>query len=87
MLFINDLPESIKSRILLFTDDLKLIANAVNKDIIGEDLKSLERLEDLWHLTFNLEKCKALHISGNDNPRKSYYLDGTELVSTQSDHG
>ena len=69
LLFINDLPESIKSRILLFADDLKLIANAVNKDIIDEDLKSLERWEDLWHLRFNLEKCKVLHISGNDNPR------------------
>ena len=32
LLFINDLPESIKSRNLLFADDLKLIANAVNKD-------------------------------------------------------
>jgi hypothetical protein len=85
LLFINDLPESIKSRILLFADDLKLIANAVNKDIIDEDLKSLERWEDLWHLRFNLEKCKVLHISGNDNPRNSYYLDGTELVSTQSE--
>ena len=85
MLFINDLPESIKSRILLFADDPKLIANAVNKDIIDEDLKSLERWEDLWHLRFNLEKCKVLHISGNDNPRNNYYLDGTELVSTQSE--
>ena len=85
LLFINDLPESIKSRILLFADDLKLIANAVNKDIIDEDLKSLERWEDLWHLRFNLEKCKVLHISGNDNPRNSYYLDGTELISTQSE--
>ena len=82
---INDLPESIKSRILLFADDLKLIANAVNKDIIDEDLKSLERWEDLWHLRFNLEKCKVLHILGNDNPRNSYYLDGTELISTQSE--
>ena len=85
LLFINDLPESIKSRILLFADDLKLIANAVNKDIIDEDLKSLERWEDLWHLRFNLEKCKVLHILGNDNPRNSYYLDGTELISTQSE--
>ena len=30
LLFVNDLPDNIKSRILLFADDLKLIANAMN---------------------------------------------------------
>ena len=62
LLFINDLPDHIKSIILLFADDLKLIANAVNKGIIDEDLKSLERWEDMWCLRFNLDKCKVLHI-------------------------
>ena len=78
LLFINDLPDHIKSRILLFADDLKLIANAVNKGIIDEDLKSLERWEDMWCLRFNLE-CKVLHISANENPSNKYYLDSTEL--------
>ena len=85
LLFINDLPDHIKSRILLFADDLKLIANAVNKGIIDEDLKSLERWEDMWCLRFNLDKCKVLHISANDNPSNKYYLDSTELVSTESE--
>ena len=85
LLFINDLPDHIKSRILLFADDLKLIANAVNKGIIDEDLKSLEGWEDMWCLRFNLDKCKVLHISANDNPSNKYYLDSTELVSTESE--
>ena len=85
LLFINDLPDHIKSRILLFADDLKLIANAVNKGIIDEDLKSLERWEDMWCLRFNLDKCKVLHISANENPSNTYYLDSTELVPTESE--
>ena len=85
LLFVNDLPDNIKSRILLFADDLKLIANAMNKDLVDEDLRSLERWEGLWQLRFNLDKCKVLHIVGNDNPRNKYCLDGTELLSTQSE--
>ena len=87
-----DLPDNIKSRILLFADDLKLIANAMNKDLVDEDLRSLERWEGLWQLRFNLKKCKVLHIAAIDNPRNKYCLDGTdrqtigtELLSTQSE--
>ena len=32
-----------------------------------------------------MDKCKVLHISANDNPRNKYYLDGTELLSTESE--
>ena len=42
LLFVNYLPDNIKNRILLFADDLKLIANAMNKEVIDEDLRSLE---------------------------------------------
>ena len=70
---------------MLFADDLKLIANAVNKGIIDEDLKSLERWEDMWCLRFNLDKCKVLHSSANENPSNKYYLDSTDLVPTESE--
>ena len=39
LLFVNDLPDNIKNRILLFADDLKLIANAMNKEVIDEARK------------------------------------------------
>ena len=32
-----------------------------------------------------MDKCKVLHISANDNPRNKYYLDGNELLSTESE--
>ena len=62
LIFINDLPEFIKSLILMFADDLKLIANASRFDIVDADLKALERWQKKWQLRFNPVKCKVLHI-------------------------
>ena len=42
LLFVNYLPDNIKNKILLFADDLKLIANAMNKEVIDEDLRVLK---------------------------------------------
>ena len=68
LLFINDLPEHIKNKVFLFADDLKMIANALRKDLVDEDLRVLEDWEDTWSLRFNSEKCKTLHLARNENP-------------------
>ena len=39
ILFINDLPDCIKSFIKIFADDLKIIANFADTDTIENDLK------------------------------------------------
>ena len=85
LIFINDLPEFIKSLILMFADDLKLIANASRFDIVDADLKALERWQEKWQLRFNPVKCKVLHICGNDNPFNIYSLDGIELETIESE--
>ena len=76
--FVNDIPDNIKNRILLFADDLKLIANAITKEVIDEDLRSLERWEGLWKLRFNLDKCKVLHIR-----RKIFTILYTTIISNK----
>ena len=67
ILFINDLPDCLKSTVKIFADDLKLIANLSDKNVIEDDLKSLENWERNWLLEFNTDKCKVLHIEFNDN--------------------
>ena len=62
ILFINDLPDCLKSSVKIFADDLKLIANLSDKTVVDNDLKSLEDWEIKWLLEFNSEKCKVLHI-------------------------
>ena len=89
LLFINDLPENIRSKVLLFADDLKLIGNALRKDLIDGDLRSLEEWEELWDLRFNTDKCKALHLRANDNPMNEYKLHGDilEVIESEKDLG
>ena len=76
IIYVNDLPEHIKSHIKLFADDLKLICNALDRITVNEDLKSLEHWKSIWLLNFNLDKCKVLHTDVNVNPHNDYMLDG-----------
>ena len=89
VLFINDLPEGVKSGLKLFADDLKLMANANIFTDIQEDIRLLEEWQNLWLLNFNPSKCKVLHINKNSNPLNRYYLDEVELksVNTELDLG
>ena len=62
VLFINDLPDNIKSAIKVFADDVKLIGNANSQSDILRDLEELEHWEKLWLLSFNVDKCKVVHV-------------------------
>ena len=85
ILFINDLPDSIKSFPKLFANDLKMIAKASNKCQIDKDLKSLKLWESNWLLEFNVNKCKVLHTSFNKNPNNIYYLDGNVMETSDQE--
>ena len=85
ILFINDLPDCLKSSVKIFADDLKLIANLSDKTVIDNDLKSLEDWEGKWLLEFNSEKCKVLHIDLNDNEHLDYVLNGKQLKKTEQE--
>ena len=85
ILFINDLPDCLKSSVKIFADDLKLIANLSDKRVIDNDLKSLEDWERKWLLEFNSEKCKVLHIDLNDNKHVDYVLNGKQLKKTEQE--
>ena len=85
VLFINDLPDNVKSNIKLFADDLKLIGNANRHEDILEDLKELEYWEHLWLLKFNVDKCKVVHVKHNDNPHHDYFLDGLKLKESDQE--
>ena len=83
VLFINDLPESVKNKVKLFADDLKLIGNASNSSSIVDDLKQLECWEDVWLLRFNPTKCKVVHLDFNNNTNTNYYLNGVQLNTSE----
>ena len=71
-LFINDLPESVKSAVKLFTDDVKLTGDANDSADIQEDLDSISTWKNDWCMEFNSEKCIVMHI-GKNNARQRYH--------------
>ena len=85
ILFINDLPDCIKSFIKIFADDLKIIANSADTDTIENDLKNLEKWEKKWLLEFNIDKCKVLHLNFNGNQNLNYLLNGVEMKKSEQE--
>ena len=91
--FINDIPNGIKSFLLLFADDLKLVVNANLKDDTHRDLDILSEWQKRWLLSFNTtdKKCKVLSISKNGTREtiSKYYLNDSLLpnVACEKDLG
>ena len=87
IIYINDLPENIKSCCKIFADDTKLYGPSKSHDILQEDLLNLLKWSDIWQLKFNVSKCHVLHIGTNDKA-PTYYMnsDNTlELSGTDSE--
>ena len=71
LLFINDLPESTESNARLFADDCLLfrpIRNNRDRQILQNDLNSLEEWENRWQMVFHPEKCVVIRVSNRRKP-------------------
>ena len=84
LLFINDLPDSVKNEIRIFADDVKMIVDPAQIVEIQQDLEELCYWESVWMLKFNLVKCKVLHV-GKNNPRNNYTFLGQDLDTCETE--
>ena len=60
LVYINDMPECVKSEIKLFVDDSLLyrrIQNIADCHQLQEDLNKLQEWEQRWQMGFNADKC------------------------------
>ena len=77
ILFINDLPDIVKSASTsIFADDTQLSGKANTQedtDKIQSDLDALEKWSKIWKLKFNASKCHVLHFGGK-NKKQNYSL-------------
>uniref|UniRef100_A0A8C5LXA5 Reverse transcriptase domain-containing protein n=1 Tax=Leptobrachium leishanense TaxID=445787 RepID=A0A8C5LXA5_9ANUR len=86
-IFISDIAEGINGKVCIFADDTK-ICNRV--DVPGgisqmtNDLGKLKKWSELWQLSFNVDKCKIMHL-GRKNPRAEYRIFDTVLTSTSEE--
>ena len=87
VLYINDLPDNIKSHIFLFADDCKFfreIATSEDIDIMQADLDTLYRWSQKWLLTFHPGKCVNLKITlRKDADTHVYHLGEDDLKNVE----
>ena len=66
LIFINDLPENIRSSVRLFADDCVLYRNIkspIDCQILQDDLNSLAQWETDWQMKFNVAKCHSMRVT------------------------
>jgi hypothetical protein len=76
VIYINDLPLSVKSTIKLFADDTKLyrrINSIEDCQILQRDIEALESWSHKWLLKFHPNKCKVMRI-GRGHPDFTYVM-------------
>ena len=68
VLYVNELPKLVTSRVKLFADDTKLWRVIKNNDDVQQlqdDVSKLNKWTDEWLLKLNFEKCKKMSVGKN----------------------
>ena len=86
LIYINDLPDGLKSFVSLFADDVKMVTRSSNYQIAQQDLDLLSEWESKWLINFNVQdgKCKVLHV-GPKNPAHQYSLNNLALPTVDNE--
>ena len=88
LVYINDLPEQVKSRVRHFADDTAMylaISSTTEGQVLKTDMACLEKWEKMWDMQFNPSKCQVLHITRKVKPRNTkYILYNVELESASA---
>ena len=87
-MFINDMPDIVKSMCLLFADDAKIfrsVHHSSDYTELQEDLNELTKWSTRWQLPFNIDKCKSLHM-GKNNKKLTYEMDEKKLKQVKEEN-
>ena len=75
-LFVNDIPDRIKSFLTMFADDTKIHLPLKTDDAatqLQEDLNKLQEWAKEMQMAFHPNKCKVMHL-GKNNPGMNYMM-------------
>ena len=76
LIYINDLPMNVESKVRLFADDTALyltISTSSLLEILQKDLDNLECWSHKWDMDFNHSKCQVIHITRSKTPFPTQY--------------
>ena len=85
LIYINDLPNGIKSKINIFADDTKMaskVDTVEDEKTVNEDLEALQNWSVTNNMKFNVNKCSVVHC-GRLNRNIDYKLYGQKLWVTE----
>ena len=91
VIYVNDIDEGLTCKISKFADDTKItgrVTTTAEKALLQSDLVRLVNWSKKWQMSYNVNKCKVLHI-GSSNDCSNYSMNGVELckVSEEKDLG
>ena len=95
LIFINDQPNCTTCPVCLFADDSKIycrVPRVNNSDPeqegawenLQKDLLELQKWATKWKMSFNINKCKIMHL-GYGNGKQEYELNGTVLSESREE--
>ena len=87
LIYINDIDEVVKSTIIKFADDTKILRKvSTDEDIamLQDDMDQLVTWSEDWQMLFNISKCKVIHI-GRNNPEAQYRIKDEILEAAEQE--
>ena len=86
LIYINDLPTDIKSKINIFADDTKMASKVdkVEDSIVNDDIEALQNWSVTNNMKFNVDKCSVMHCK-RLNRNIDYKLYGQKICVTKSE--
>ena len=89
LVYINDLPDWVKSEVRLFADDLILYRGMITPadcDVLQQDINSLCKWESTWQMKFNTSKCFIMHMTHQKRSTPHHYKMRNSILESVCHH-
>ena len=87
LIYNNDLPEELTSKVRLFADDTAVyltVGGTDDSNVLQQDLDKLMVWESRWGMEFNSSKCQGVRITSRKSVHFPYKLHGHVLEAVTS---
>ena len=89
LIYIDDLPDGVRSYVNMFADDAKMMRQVKNQEDcqdLQKDLDVIQEWSDKWMMEFNADKCHVLEMGRSmHRPHARYNMGGVELKSADKE--
>ena len=83
-IYINDIDETVVSKLVKFADDSKLCKGVNEEEDVNQlrsDMNKLFKWSVDWQMLFNVDKCAVIHV-GKNNKHNKYQIGDEEIKSS-----